>query len=112
MPEDEETTAPADPSIELITPVLGLNPYVLIECAPDDDQSNEAGFDLKVKAGGGIADNDEVICLLLLLVESLTGVDAELYVRQVDIVRRAAGLDPLSAFAGAVVEAEQGERDA
>lgn len=86
MPSDDEV-------IELFQPILGMDPYVLIECKPDQD--SPAGFDMKVKAGGGIASQDEMVCLLLLLVENLTGVDADLYTQQIDVMRRAAGLGPI-----------------
>jgi hypothetical protein len=74
--------------IELIQPTLGLNPYILIESLPDED--SPAGFDLKVRAGGGFDGQDEVVALLLLLVETMTGVSTELYAQEVDIARRAA----------------------
>jgi hypothetical protein len=82
-------------SFTLTTFILGLNPYIVIECT--DDPEAPAGFDMKINAGQ-IRSQDELICLLLLAVESLTGVDADLYTQQVDIIRRAAGLEPLSTF--------------
>lgn len=88
----------ADESIELINPWLGMDPYVLIQCKPDPD--SPAGFDMAVKAGGGIGSQDELACLLLLVVEQLTGVDADLYTQQIDTVRRAAGLGPIGAGRG------------
>lgn len=80
-------------SIELIQPILGMEPYVLIQCRPDPESA--AGFDMQVNAGGGIDSQDEMVCLLLLLVEQLTGVDADLYTQQIDTARRAAGLGPI-----------------
>lgn len=77
----------------LINPVLGDRPYILIECEPDP--GSEAGFDLQVKAGGGVNTQEEMAVLLLLLVEELTGVSTDLYVQEVDATRRAAGLGPL-----------------
>jgi hypothetical protein len=81
-----------DPIVELVQPILGLHPYILIECPPSD---SPAGFDMKVRAGGGIEDRDHITGLLLLAVEELTGVPVDLYVQQVDVVRRAASLPPL-----------------
>lgn len=78
---------------DLIHPQLGEQPYILIEATPDD---SESGFDLSVRAGGGVRDEDELACLLLLVVEQVTGVSVALYTQQVDITRRAAGLPPLS----------------
>lgn len=79
--------------VELINPVLGLHPFVLIECEPAD---TNPGFDMGVRAGGGVETKDEIIVLLLLLVGQMTGVDADLYVRQIDVTRKAAGLKALS----------------
>jgi hypothetical protein len=83
----------AGESIELTQFMLGLTPYVVIQA--EADESAPQGFSLDVKAGGGIPGSDDLACLLLLVVESLTGVDTDLYVQQVDITRRAAGLAPL-----------------
>ncbi len=80
-------------NMTLSMPILGDRPYILIECEPDP--GSETGFDLNVKAGGGIGSQDEMTVLLLLLVEELTGVSTDLYTQQVDIARRAAGLGPL-----------------
>ncbi len=80
-------------SLTLSMPVLGDRPYILIEVEPDPD--SEAGFDLKVQAGGGISSQDDMTALLLMLVENLTGVSTDLYAQEVDIARRAAGLGPL-----------------
>ena len=85
---------PESQSTELIQPILGMDPYVLIECLPDPD--SPTGFDMQVKAGGGIESHDELALLFLLLVESLTGVAPDLYVQQIDVTRRAAGLAPLT----------------
>lgn len=81
--------------IELIQAVLGLDPYVLIECKPDDDPTNEAGFLLKIRAGGGVSSQDDLVTLLLSVVEESTGVAAGLYVQEVNTARRAAGSAPL-----------------
>ncbi len=78
-------------SITLTTFALGLNPYVVIECVDNPESSD---FDMKIKADR--LSQDDLICLLLLAVESLTGVDADLYTQQIDTVRRAAGLAPMS----------------
>lgn len=80
-------------SITLSMPVLGDRPYILIECEPDP--GSEVGWDMKVKAGGGIGTQDDMTALLLTLVEELTGVSTDLYVQEVDVTRRAAGLGPL-----------------
>lgn len=80
--------------VELINPVLGTRPFVLIECEPGD---TDPGFDMGVRAGGGVETKDEIVVLLLLLVEQLTGVDADLYIKQIDVTRKAAGLKALSA---------------
>lgn len=81
-------------TVQLTQVVLGMEPYILIRCEPDPESAD--GFDAKVSAGGGIGDQDEMAVLLLLIVESLTGVPTDLYTQQVDISRRAAGLSPLS----------------
>lgn len=74
---------------EPTTFLLGSHPYVVIECPPAPGTA--AGFDMKVKVGG-VENHDDLTCLLLMAVESLTGVDAGRYLHQVDEVRRAAGL--------------------
>lgn len=81
--------------IKLINRVLGLRPFIMVECVPSED--NDDGFTMKVEAGGGLETKDEMIILLLLLVEELTGVDSGLYTAQIDAVRKAAGLGALSA---------------
>lgn len=83
----------AGESIELTQFMLGLTPYVVIQA--EADESAPQGFSLDVKAGGGVADRDELACLLLLVVENLTGVSADLYTQEIDTVRRVAGLAPL-----------------
>jgi hypothetical protein len=80
-------------AITLTTFILGLNPYAVIEAV--DDADSPAGFDLKVRAGQ-VDSQDQLVCLLLLVVENITGVDTDLYVQQVDTIRRAAGRGPLS----------------
>lgn len=47
-------------------------------------------FDLDVKAGNGIDDHDQLVALLLLVVERMTGVPATLYVQEVETARIAA----------------------
>lgn len=74
--------------IDLTQVYLGLYPYVLVEVHPDG--ADEAGFDLRVKSGGGIGSTDEIVSVLLLLVESLTGVPTDVYTLLVDRRRDAA----------------------
>jgi hypothetical protein len=57
--------------------------------------TEDAGFDVKVTASG-IDGADELAVMLLLVIEQVTGVNSDLYVQQIDIVRRAAGLGPLT----------------
>ncbi len=85
-------------SIELITPVLGLQPFILIEAKPVN--AGEDGFSLDVRAGGGVGTQDELATLLLLVIEEVTGVPTDLYVTQIDTIRRAAGRTPLSDTTG------------
>lgn len=77
--------------ITLVTPTLGLSPYVLLEAETDDDGE----FTINAKAGGGIGTRDEMILFLLLAIDTLTGVPTDLYVKQIDATRTAAGLPPL-----------------
>lgn len=78
-------------TVSLINPVLGLDPFILIECPAGSAASDgEAAFDVKIRAGGGLDSTDEMVALLLLVVESITGVDPDLYVTQIDLTRRAA----------------------
>jgi hypothetical protein len=78
-------------SVHLINATLGLDPFVLLELGTDDDGDTS----LKLKAGGGIESNDEITFTLLTALEAITGVDTALYIEQVNVVRRAAGLAPL-----------------
>jgi hypothetical protein len=74
---------------------LGAEPYAVIRFPTKDG----GGFDVDVQADG-VRDSDELAVMLLLVVESVTGVDSDLYVQQVDVMRRAAGLGPLTVGAG------------
>lgn len=47
-------------------------------------------FDLDVKAGNGIDDTDQLCALLLLTVESITGVSTSFYAHEVEVARAAA----------------------
>jgi len=58
-------------------------------------KTEDAGFDIKVTASG-IDGADELAVMLLLVLEQVTGVDTDLYVQQVDTIRRAAGRGPLT----------------
>lgn len=80
--------------ITLINAMLGLSPYALIEVNADPE--SEAGFNLNVRAGGGVDSRDDLTSLLLIAIEELTGVPTDLYVQQVDVARAAAGSEPLS----------------
>jgi hypothetical protein len=70
-------------TVELITPVLGMAPYVLVEITtvevadPDDD-----GMRLNVRAGGGANQADTIVAILLAAVEGITGVPTDDYERQ------------------------------
>lgn len=72
------------PALETVE--LGHEPYVVVRCPEGPD----GAFDILVKAGG-VGDEDDVAAVLLLVVEHLTGVRADLYARQIDVTRRAAG---------------------
>jgi hypothetical protein len=74
---------------DLITPTLGEKPFILIEAT--EDPNADTGFDLAVRAGGGVSSHEELVVMLLLVAEKITGVDTDLYVKEVDMVRRAAG---------------------
>lgn len=78
--------------IELIQPILGMRPYVLLEVDADED----GDLAIKVKGGGGIASQDEILSLLLMAIETLTGVDADLYLNQINVARVTAGLSALA----------------
>lgn len=66
---------------------LGPEPYVVLRFLPSDDDS--APYDLKIQAAG-IDSTDELATALLVVVEQITGVDTDLYVQQVDMMRQAA----------------------
>lgn len=76
---------------EIKTLALGEAPYLVLQFPQDAD-----GFDVGV-TGEGFASEDEVSLLLLLVVEKITGISSDLYVQQIDIARRSAGLRPLAA---------------
>lgn len=78
-------------TIELLNPVLGLQPYVLIEADVDEDDD----LALNIRAGGGVDTKERMLSVLLMVVEELTGVPTDLYVQQVDAARQAAGLPSL-----------------
>jgi hypothetical protein len=81
---------PGTAEVKTINPTLGKDPYILIERLPDPDREDEV--EVKVRTGGDIGDSDDIVSLLLLVVEQLTGVSTDLYAEQVDLARRAAGL--------------------
>ncbi|MEV6800534.1 hypothetical protein AB0M91_19635 [Micromonospora rifamycinica] len=70
------------------------HPFVRIERRPDPDGAD--GVQLHIQAGGpGLDSADEIAALLLLTVEQLTGVAADLYAAQIEITRRVARGGPL-----------------
>lgn len=82
-------------SIELINPLLGMSPYVLLEAVTDAD----GDFAIRIKSGGGIDAREHIIGFLLTATETITGVDIGLYLEQINITRQAAGLPLLEADA-------------
>lgn len=58
----------AEQWIELITPTLGLDPYVLIE-AEIDGPEEDPNISFRVRAGGGIATPEEIKEFLELVLE-------------------------------------------
>lgn len=63
---------------------LGADPYMLIKAPQLPDQN----FDIKMKAAGW--DNaDEMVAILLMLVEQMTGVSSNSYLREIDLMRSA-----------------------
>lgn len=84
-------------TIELITMTLGLDPYVLLR--PETDEDGEVS--INVKAGGGVGSKEGIACLLLMVLESLTGMSADPYLAEVNAERQAAGLVPLEEAAQA-----------
>lgn len=86
----------ASEAIGLSQFLLGMEPYVVIQCQADDDPENEAGYLLNIRAGGGLTTQDDILTLLLTVVEEATGVSPELYVAEIDAARAAAGLAPLA----------------
>lgn len=79
---------------EIHTVELGAEPFVTIRFPLKDD----GGFDIDVKAEG-LRNSDELAVMLLLVIENITGVDSDLYLQQIDIMRRAAGLGSLASGA-------------
>ncbi|MFI6266137.1 hypothetical protein [Micromonospora sp. NPDC051006] len=69
------------------------HPFIHIEQRPDPD--DPGGFQLDVKAGNGLVSEDQLVTLLLLIVERITGVSPDLYAKEIDIVRRVARGGPL-----------------
>ncbi|GGK31880.1 hypothetical protein GCM10010124_25790 [Pilimelia terevasa] len=60
-------------------------PEITIRRVPCDDGTKD--FDLKV-TGTGLTSEDEMVVLLLMVVESCTGVSTDQYLAEVDLVRR------------------------
>jgi len=65
---------------------MAEHPHIVIDCPPRADGD---GFDINVQAEG-FASHDELATTLLLLVERITGVRTDGYVRMVDECRRVA----------------------
>ncbi len=62
-------------------------PFILIRANGLPGTEN---FDLDVQAGCGIDSTDDLVALMLLVVEQITGVSTSLYIQEVDIARSAA----------------------
>jgi hypothetical protein len=80
-----EASMAAETVVELIQPTLGLSPYILIESEPDD--AAPQGFSLRVRAGGGITTQAEIVAMLMLVIEGTTGVSLDDYAMAVDEAR-------------------------
>jgi hypothetical protein len=63
------------------------HPHIVIDCPTASDETKK--FDIGVKATG-VDSGEQVLTILLLVVEKLTGVSTDGYVRLVDEVRRVA----------------------
>ncbi|GIF14829.1 hypothetical protein [Actinoplanes teichomyceticus] len=66
---------------------MSRRPRIVIDCPPNEDVP--VGFDVKVQADD-VTSESELVVLLLLVVEKLTGVSTDSYVRLVDECRRVA----------------------
>lgn len=62
-------------------------PFILVRCSGVPDVED---FDVDVKAGCGIDDVDQLVCLMLATIEKITGVATDLYVHEVELARTAA----------------------
>lgn len=80
--------------IKLINAVLGMQPFVLIEYGPDptDDQA----LSINLQYGGGAANSDQALLMLLHVVGELTETPADDYLEQIDRVRAGKGLPPMT----------------
>lgn len=56
-------------SIELINPLLGLEPYVLLEFRQGDEGEDDLRINLR--AGGGMESNDDIAMALLMALTNL-----------------------------------------
>lgn len=73
--------------MELLTVTLGLEPFILIKLEEGADGTPSFDFN----AGGGIAEKDELIALLIASVELLTGVAGTDYVAKINEKREREG---------------------
>lgn len=83
---------PVTPAIELIQPLLGMNPYLLLEIDGDGDGDTV----LRARGGGGIATPDQITLMLLMAVEETAGVSADTYLDEINTHRHTQGLPPLT----------------
>lgn len=78
---------------------LGMTPFVILEVEPDADADPEdresPGYQLSIRAGGGIQNKETITALMLQAVAELTGVEIGEFLVIVDTYRRAAGLPSL-----------------
>lgn len=72
---------------------LGVTPFVILEVEPDPDA--DPGYQLSIRAGGGIQNKETITALMLRAVAELTGVEIGEFLVIVDTYRRAAGLPSL-----------------
>jgi len=83
---------PVTPTIELIQPLLGATPYLLLEIDGDGDGDTV----LRFRGGGGIATPDQITLMLLMAIEETTGVGADTYLDEINTHRHTQGQPPLT----------------
>jgi len=71
-----------DQVVELIRPVLGLHPYLLVEVKPGEADHDKVT--MRVRCGGGLDSTSKIVATLLTLIEEMTGVDCDDYADRIE----------------------------